>query len=235
MPEKKNKTDWINEKYSIWFVVVVGIFVTSLIIANIISVKLTQIGTLVFPVGVVIFPISYIFGDILTEVYGYSRARRVIWLGFLCNLLAVISIKVAQALPSASFWEGQDAFSMILGNTPRLLVASFLAYLIGEFANSFVLAKMKILTRGRWLWVRTIGSTLLGEGLDSMVFISIAFFGVIPNSSLVSAAITQWAIKSTYETIITPVTYLVVNHLKKVENVDFFDDKTDFNPLKIRS
>ncbi|MFC2064821.1 queuosine precursor transporter [Chloroflexota bacterium] len=233
MSEKKKKNNWINEKYSIWFVVVVGVFVTSLIIANIISVKLTQIGSLVFPVGVVIFPISYIFGDILTEVYGYSRARRVIWLGFLCNLLAVISIKAAQVLPPASFWEGQDAFSLILGNTPRLLIASFIAYLLGEFTNSYVLARMKIITKGKWLWARTIGSTLLGQGLDSLVFISIAFFGMIPNSSLVSAVITQWLIKSTYETIITPVTYLVVNFLKRVEKVDYYDDETDFNPLKI--
>lgn len=230
---ENKQVDWINEKYSIWFVIAAGIFITSLVVANIISVKLTQFGALVFPVGVVIFPVSYIFGDVLTEVYGFSRARRVIWLGFLCNLLAVLAIKAAQALPPASFWEGQNAFIDTLGNTPRLLFASFIAYLFGEFANSIVLAKMKIFTGGKYLWMRTIGSTLVGEGLDSLIFITVAFFGLIPTSSLVSSILTQWIIKSAYETVITPVTYLVVNFLKKKENLDFFDEKTNFNPLKI--
>lgn len=230
-----NKASWKDEKVSIWFVVIVGVFVTSLIIANIIAVKLGQIGSLVFPVGVVIFPISYIFGDVLTEVYGYSKARRVIWLGFLCNALAVIAIWVAQQIPPASFWGGQDAFVQILGYTPRLLAASFVAYLIGEFANSFVLAKMKIATKGRWLWMRTIGSTLVGEGLDSLVFITIAFIGTIPGAGILSAVLTQWIMKTVYETIITPVTYLVVNFLKKVEKVEVYDHDTNFNPVKLGS
>lgn len=230
---KEQKVEWLGEKYSIWFVIAVGIFITSLVVANIISVKLTEFGLLVFPVGVVIFPISYIFGDVLTEVYGYKKARRVIWLGFICNLLAVLAIKAAQALPPASFWEGQNAFATIMGNTPRLLIASFIAYLIGEFANSFVLAKMKIMTEGRWLWMRTIGSTLIGEGLDSLIFISIAFYGLIPTSGLLSSILTQWLIKSSYETVITPITYLVVNKLKKLEEEDAFDYQTDFNPFSI--
>jgi len=228
---KEQKVEWLGEKYSIWFVIAVGIFITSLVVANIISVKLTEFGLLVFPVGVVIFPISYIFGDVLTEVYGYKKARRVIWLGFICNLLAVLAIKAAQALPPASFWEGQNAFATIMGNTPRLLIASFIAYLIGEFANSFVLAKMKIMTEGRWLWMRTIGSTLIGEGLDSLI--SIAFYGLIPTSGLLSSILTQWLIKSSYETVITPITYLVVNKLKKLEEEDAFDYQTDFNPFSI--
>ena len=221
------------EKFSIWFVLCVTVFVTSLITANVISVKLIQMGGLVFPAGVVIFPISYIFGDVLTEVYGYQRARVVIWLGFICNLLAVAAIWLAQILPAASFWQGQDAFVQILGYTPRLLLASFLAYLLGEFANSFVLARLKIATAGKWLWLRTIGSTLVGEGLDSIVFISIAFAGTIPTNGLLTAIVTQWLIKSTYEAAATPLTYLVVNFLKRVEDLDVFDRTTDFNPLKI--
>jgi uncharacterized integral membrane protein (TIGR00697 family) len=155
-----------DERVSVWFVVIVALFVTSLITANIIAVKLVQVGAIVFPAGVVIFPLSYIFGDVLTEVYGYRRARLVIWLGFLCNLLTVTAIWIAQVLPAASFWQGQDAFVQILGYTPRLLLASFMAYLVGEFANSFVLAKMKIATSGKWLWTRTIGSTLVGQAFD---------------------------------------------------------------------
>jgi uncharacterized integral membrane protein (TIGR00697 family) len=218
---------------STWFVVVTAVFVTSLITANIIAVKLVSVAGLVFPAAVVIFPVSYIFGDILTEVYGYRRARQVIWLGFLCNLLAVIAIQIGQILPPAGFWGGQAAYQQILGYTPRLLAASFIAYLIGEFANSFVLAKMKIATRGRWLWTRTIGSTLVGEGLDSLVFISVAFWGAIPASGLASAILTQWLMKSVYEALVTPLTYLVVRFLKRKEGLDYFDYDTRFNPLKI--
>jgi queuosine precursor transporter len=224
-----------DEKVSVWFVVVVAVFVTSLITANIISVKLAEVAGIVFPVGVVIFPLSYIFGDVLTEVYGYRRARLVIWLGFLCNLLVVVAIVIAQLLPPASFWQGQEAFAEILGYSPRLLLASFLAYLVGEFANSFVLAKMKIATNGKMLWTRTIGSTLVGQALDSIVFISVAFWGTIPTVAMTSAITTQWLMKSIYEVIATPLTYLVVNKLKKVEGVDVYDRDTDFNPLKVAS
>jgi hypothetical protein len=224
-----------DERVSVWFVVIVAVFVTSLITANIIAVKLAQVGGIVFPAAVVIFPVSYIFGDVLTEVYGYRRARLVIWLGFLCNLLAVAAIWLAQVLPAASFWPGQSAFVQILGYTPRLLLASFLAYLLGEFANSFVLAKMKIATQGKWLWARTIGSTLVGEGFDSIIFITVAFAGSIPGAGLVSAIVTQWLLKSVYEALATPLTYGVVNFLKKVEGMDVFDRDTDFNPLKVAS
>jgi uncharacterized integral membrane protein (TIGR00697 family) len=137
--------------HSNWFVVIVAVFITSLITANIIAVKLVNVFGFILPAAVIIFPISYIFGDVLTEVYGYRQARKVIWVGFLCNLLAVIAIWIAQILPAASFWDGQGAYERILGYTPRLLIASFLAYLVGEFANSFVLAKMKIATQGRFL------------------------------------------------------------------------------------
>lgn len=146
---KKHDTTTREAKYSPWFFIIVAIFITCLITANITAVKLVSVFELVLPAGIVIFPISYIFGDVLTEVYGYHQARRVIWLGFFCNLIAVVAIWLGQVLPPASFWDGQKAYERILGYTPRLLVASFLAYLVGEFSNSFVLAKMKIATKGR--------------------------------------------------------------------------------------
>lgn len=220
--------------YSRWFVAIAAIFVTSLITANITAVKLISLGGIILPAAVVIFPISYIFGDVLTEVYGYRQARLVIWLGFACNLLAVIAIWLGEILPSASFWNGQPAYVQILGYTPRLLLASFIAYLVGEFANSFVLARMKIATKGHWLWTRTIGSTLVGEGLDSLFFISIAFFGTIPMNGLFSAIVAQWLFKSAYEAIATPLTYAAVNFLKRREGLDVFDYNTRFNPLTLR-
>lgn len=218
---------------SSWFVVITALFITSLISANIISAKLVRILGFVLPAGVIIFPVSYIVGDLLTEVYGYSRARQVIWLGFLCNALTVLAIWCAQILPPADFWKGQESYEQILGCTPRLLMASFVAYLAGEFANSFVLAKMKIITHGKWLWTRTIGSTLVGQGLDSFVFITLAFAGNIPAAGLVGIIATQWLVKSAYEAAATPLTYLVVGFLKDREGIDTFDYDTRFNPLAI--
>lgn len=223
----------INEKpaYSIWFVFIVSIFITCLITANISAVKLVEIFGFVLPAGTIIFPISYIFGDVLTEVYGYRQARRVIWLGFFCNFIVVVALWIGQILPPASFWDGQKAYERILGYTPRLLIASFLAYLVGEFANSFILAKMKIATQGRWLWTRTIGSTVVGEGLDSLVFVTLAFVGTIPMAALWLAILTQWFVKSVYEAAVTPLTYIAVNFLKRKEGLDIFDYDTRFNPF----
>jgi uncharacterized integral membrane protein (TIGR00697 family) len=220
-------------KYSHWFVIVVAVFVTCLITANIIAVKLVDLFGLILPAAIFIFPLSYITGDVLTEVYGYRQARKVIWLGFLCNVLVVVAIWIAQVLPAASFWDGQRAYERILGYTPRILMASFLAYLVGEFANSFVLAKLKIATQGRWLWMRTIGSTLVGQGLDSAVFIALAFAGTLPVQALTLAIVTQWLAKSAYEAAATPFTYLVVNFLKRREGMDTYDFETRFNPLLI--
>ena len=219
------------QRYSPWFVICVAVFITCLITSNIIAVKLFTILNFILPVAIIIFPISYILGDVLTEVYGYGQARRVIWLGFLCNLLAVLAIFVGNILPPASFWKGQTAYEQILGYTPRILVASFLAYLVGEFANSFVLAKMKIATRGRWLWSRTIGSTLVGQGFDSLVFITLAFVGTMPLGVLFWVVVAQWLTKSAYEAVVTPLTYLVVNFLKRKEGIDVYDYETKFNPL----
>jgi uncharacterized integral membrane protein (TIGR00697 family) len=221
------------QRYSPWFVIAVAVFITCLITANITAVKLVNVFGLLLPAAIVIFPVSYVFGDILTEVYGYRQARRVIWLGFLCNLIAVIAIWLGQVLPPASFWSGQAAYERILGYTPRLLLASFLAYLLGEFANAFVMAKMKIATKGRWLWSRTIGSTLIGEGLDSLVFMTIAFVGEIPATQLASAIVTQWLAKSAFEACVTPLTYAAVNFLKKREGLDVYDYDTRFNPLQL--
>jgi uncharacterized integral membrane protein (TIGR00697 family) len=221
------------EGYSPSFVVVVALFITALITANITAVKLLGVFGLVLPAGVLVFPVSYICGDVLTEVYGYGVARRVIWLGFFCNLLAVVAIYLGGILPAAPFWQDQQAYETILGYTPRLLVASFMAYLIGEFANSYVLAKMKVAMNGRWLWSRTIGSTLVGQALDSLVFIVLAFVGTIPLWAMISAIVAQWLVKSAYEALATPVTYLVVNRLKRTEGIDVYDHDTRFNPLLV--
>lgn len=224
-----------------WLPTITAVFVTSLIISNLIAVKLVSLGPFFLPAAIIIFPISYIFGDILTEVYGYARARQVIWIGFGCNLLAVIVIWVSIKLPPAPFWtmepwkdaeQAQQAYAAIFGFTPRLLLASFVAYLLGEFLNSFVLAKMKLITAGRHLWLRTITSTLVGQLVDSGVFISLAFFGTLPAKELGRLILTQWLIKSFYEAAITPLTYLIVNYLKKVEQVDYFDRYTKFTPWK---
>lgn len=208
-------------------------FVVALITANIIAVKLVDLGGFILPAAVIIFPISYIIGDVLTEVYGYRLARRVIWLGFAGNLFMVIAIWLGGRLPAASFWGDQAAYDTILGFTPRLLFASFIAYLAGEFLNSFVLAKMKIATNGRWLWSRTITSTLVGQLVDSALFISLAFAAILPPAEIIRLVITQWLFKSIYEAVATPFTYWVVNALKRAENEDFYDRETDFNPLKL--
>ncbi len=233
MQRKKRVDSGRTPQPSIWFVATVAVFITCLLIANITAVKLVSIFGLTVPAAIVIFPISYICGDVLTEVYGYQRARQVIWLAFGCNLLGVAAIWIGQILPGAAFWDAQAAYERILGFTPRLLVASFCAYLVGEFANSMVLAKLKILTQGRMLWMRTIGSTIVGEGLDSLIFITIAFFGIIPPAAILTAIITQWLFKVAYETLATPLTYAVVNFLKQQEGLDVFDRDTSFNPLTL--
>ena len=212
-------------------VIIAAIFTTCLITANIIAVKVISFGAVILPAAIVVFPLSYILGDILTEVYGYRWARRVIWLGFTCNLIFVIFIWVGQVLPPASFWKGQEAYETILGFTPRLLAASFCGYLAGEFVNSFVLAKMKVLTRGRWLWTRTIGSTIVGEGLDTAIFITLAFIGTPSFAAIM--ILYHWLVKTGIEAIATPLTYTVVNYLKRKEAIDTYDYETRFNPFLI--
>jgi uncharacterized integral membrane protein (TIGR00697 family) len=220
-------------RHSNWFLLVAALFVTSLIVSNIIAVKLIDVWGLILPAAVIIFPISYILGDVLTEVYGYSRARQVIWLGFLCNLFAVVAIAIAGALPSAGFWGGQEAYDTILGAVPRILVASFIAYLAGELVNAYVLARIKVAMEGRHLWVRTISSTLAGQLLDSAIFISIAFAGIMPLNVLLTAIVTQWLVKSAYEALATPLTYAVVGFLKRADHSDVYDRDLHFRPFAV--
>jgi uncharacterized integral membrane protein (TIGR00697 family) len=218
--------------------VVSSLFVTVLLTSNLVAVKLVAFGPLTLPAAVIVFPLSYLFGDVLTEVYGYSVTRRVIWLGFGCNLIFVLFILAAGALPGAAgAWDpnAQSAYERILGFTPRLLAASFVAYLAGEFLNSFLMARLKIATRGRWLWTRTIGSTLVGQGLDSAIFITGAFAGILPGNLLLRTILYQWAFKTTYEVVATPLTYAVINFLKRQERQDPFDIGTDFNPFRVAS
>lgn len=217
-----------------WLPLVTGLFVTVLVISNIIAVKLVTAGPLVVTAAIVLFPVSYILADVLTEVYGYAVARQVIWIGFLCNLVAVCAMTIGGLLPAAPFWQEQAAYDAILGFSARLLGASFLAYLGGEFLNAFVLAKLKLRTGGRHLWLRTVSSTLVGQALDSLVFVVVAFAGVLPPPALAVAALSQWAAKSLYEALATPLTYLVVGFLKRSEGVDHYDRGTRFNPLALR-
>ncbi|MFN0071109.1 MAG: queuosine precursor transporter [Chloroflexota bacterium] len=219
---------------SVALTVITALFVTVLITSNIVAVKLIEVGGFVLSAAIVIFPVSYIVGDVLTEVYGFARARRVIWLGFACNLIAGVAIMAAGALPPAAFWaDNQKAYDAILGVAPRILIASFAAYLVGEFANAVVLARMKVATEGRFLWARTIGSTIVGQGLDTVVFVSIAFMGIMPPDVLSMTIVNQWLAKTAYETVATPLTYLVVNWLKRVEDMDVYDRDTSFNPLAV--
>lgn len=211
---------------------ITAVFITCLITANIIAVKVISLGPVILIAAIFVFPFSYIFGDVLTEVYGYRRARKVIWLGFACNLIFVFFAWLGQILPPAPFWKDQEAYVAILGYTPRLLAASFLGYFAGEFTNSFILAKMKVLTRGRWLWSRTIGSTFVGQGLDTVIFITLAFIGT---PSFVPVLILyQWLAKVAIEAIATPLTYKIVNFLKVKEATDTYDYDTNFNPFAIR-
>jgi queuosine precursor transporter len=221
----------VTERLSWRFVAIAAFFVTALVVSNVIAVKLVEVSGRVFPAGLVVFPLSYLLGDVLTEVYGFRAARAVIWLGFACNLMAVLAIQAAMALPAAPFFGDDEAYDKILGTTWRLFLASLAAYLVGELVNSAVLARMKVATGGRFLWSRTIGSTVVGEGLDSAIFVTLAFAGT--GTPLVDPILTTWAIKVAYETAATPLTYALVNTLKRREGVDVFDRDTSFSPLPV--
>jgi uncharacterized integral membrane protein (TIGR00697 family) len=200
------------------------------------SIEVPVIGTVTFLSGVLFFPISYIFGDILTEVYGYGRDRRVVWAGFAALVFAsTMAAVVVHLPPSKSSFGNQAAIEAIFGNTPRIVVASIIAFLCGTFVNSYVLAKMKILTRGRWLWTRIVGSTLCGELVDSILFYIIAFYGRMPQAELVGLVVTQYALKSGWEIIAAPLTYRVVAFLKRAENEDYYDTATNFTPFSLKT
>ena len=217
---------------------VMAAFVTVLICSNLIGpAKIVQVdGWPAFGAGMIFFPISYVFGDVLTEVYGYARARRVIWAGFGGLAFASIMASVVVALPPAPFWKNQEAYEIAFGTTWRIAAASMIAYFCGEFANSYVLAKMKILTAGRWLWTRTIGSTIVGEAVDSALFYPLAFYnsGLMPNEVLPAIMVAQFVGKVGVEVIFTPVTYKVVGFLKRAEQEDYYDRQTDFSPFRLK-
>jgi queuosine precursor transporter len=221
---------------------VMAAFVTVLICSNLIGpAKIAQLdlpllGPVSFGAGVLFFPVSYVFGDILTEVYGYARSRRVIWAGFAGLMFAAVMASVVVALPPAPFWNNQSAYEIAFGSTWRIAAASLAAFVCGEFVNSFVLAKMKILTAGRWLWTRTIGSTLFGEGVDSLIFYPLAFWGsgLIPDDRLPQIMLVQFLSKVGVEVVFTPLTYIVVGWLKRAEREDYYDRDTDFNPFTLK-
>jgi uncharacterized integral membrane protein (TIGR00697 family) len=225
-----------------YFEFVMAAFVTVLICSNLIGpAKIAQVempwGPLVFGAGVLFFPISYVFGDILTEVYGYARARRVIWAGFAGLAFASFMAAVVVALPPAPFWQHQGAYEVAFGSTGRIVAASIFAYFCGEFVNSYVLARMKVLTAGKWLWSRTIGSTIAGEAVDSALFYPLAFYGsgIIPDDKLPLVMLSQFVAKVTVEVVLTPVTYKIVGWLKRAENEDYYDRQTDFNPFTLKA
>ena len=216
-----------------YFDLIMALFVAVLLISNVASSKIVDVGPFTFDGGTLLFPISYIFGDILTEVYGYRRSRRVIWAGFACAGLMAAVFALVGALPPAEGWENQEAYEAILGTTPRIVLGSLIAYFAGEFSNSYSLAKMKIWTQGRWLWTRTIGSTLVGEGVDTVLFVTIAFAGTMPWSLFWSIVVSNYVFKVGLEAVMTPVTYQITGYLKRTENEDVYDVDTDFNPFKL--
>jgi uncharacterized integral membrane protein (TIGR00697 family) len=215
---------------------VMAAFVTVLLCANLIGAsKVATLFGFTFGAGVLFFPISYIFGDILTEVYGYARSRRVVWAGFGALLFASVMSLVILAFPPAPGWPHQTAFETVFGNTWRIALASMFAYLCGEFCNSFVLAKMKVATEGRFLWLRTIGSTIVGEAVDSLIFYPLAFASVWPREQVIAVMMSNYALKVGWEVVNTPITYAVVNFLKKKESEDYFDRHTNFTPFSLKA
>ena len=232
-----------NKQYH-YYDFVMALFITVLLLSNLLSsAKIIDMKTslgpldLIFDAGTLVFPISYIFGDILTEVYGYKRARRVIWTGFAASIIMAFFVWLAGILPGEAEWAGyagQDAYDSILGGISGLVIASIIAYWAGEFSNSYVMAKMKIATEGRWLWVRTIGSTLVGQGFDTVIFFILATaLGVFPPEIFLSLVVTNYILKVGIEVLFTPATLKVINTLKRLENEDYYDHDTEFNPFKL--
>lgn len=224
-----------------YFDLVMAAFVTILLLSNVIgagkvaTVALPGIGAWPFGAGILFFPVSYVLGDVLTEVYGYARARRCIWTGFAALLFMAFMSWVVVALPPAGTWHGQGAYEAVFGQVPRIVLASIAAFWAGEFVNSVVLAKMKLWTEGRYLWTRTIGSTVVGQAVDSAIFYPLAFWGVWDSRTLVIVLLTQWALKVGWEALLTPFTYAIVGLLKRREGVDVYDVGTDFSPFQLKA
>ena len=218
--------------YSGLFVIIAMAYVTCLLISNLIAGKMWAVtDQITLPAAVVLFPVTYIFGDVFTEVYGFVRARLIIWMGFFCSFFAVAMYMLTIALPHPGFWGNQEAFAVVLGTTPRVFVASLIGYLFGEFSNSMILSRMKVATGGDRLWMRTIGSTIVGEAFDSFLFVTISFAGTMQVKQLVTMIVCQYLFKVIFEAVCTPLTYGVVGFLKKKENIDTFGYETSYSPF----
>ena len=226
---EKNNT---KNNYTKMFMILAIIYVTCLLLSNLVAGKMWAVTeSITLPAAVILFPVTYILGDVITEVYGFRKARTIIWLGFICSFFAVFVYLLTIALPHPGFWENQDAYAVVLGTTPRVAIASFAGYLFGEFSNSVILSKLKIKTKGKNLWLRTILSTVVGEGFDSVIFITISFWGTMENSVVLQMIMYQYLFKVAYEVIFTPGTYAVVNWFKKKESIDTFDNGVSYDVL----
>jgi queuosine precursor transporter len=236
---KAQRASQISERSFRYYDFVMAAFVAILLLSNIIGAAKPAAITIngeawTFGAGILFFPLGYVIGDILTEVYGYARARRVIWAGFAALIFMAFMSWVVVSLPPAPGWEGQAAYESVFGQVPRIVFASIVAFWAGEFVNSYVMARMKILTRGKYLWTRTIGSTFVGQGVDSLIFYPLAFAGVWSTQQVITVLFANWGLKVLWEVVLTPVTYAVVGWLKNKEGVDVFDDQTDFSPFKAK-
>lgn len=214
-----------------YFTFIGSFFVAVLLISNIAAQKLFAFGPFTFSGGILLFPVSYIFGDVLTEVYGYARSRQIIWAGLFSNILMAVFLWITTKLPPATGWPFQEQFATVLGLVPRIVIASIIAYWAGEISNSFVLAKIKVWMEGKMLWIRTISSTVVGQGVDTILFVLIGFWGIIPPNVIITTMWSGYLFKVMYEAIATPMTYAIVGWLKRAEGVDYYDRNTDFNPF----
>lgn len=224
----------MKKQVSVTFMLAGILFTTCLILSNILAVKIITIGNWAAPAGVLIFPLAYILNDVIAEVWGYQKARLIIWSGFAMNLLTVLFFSVSIAMPSAPFWQNQEAFQTIIGFTPRIVFASLTAYLAGSFLNAYVLSRMKVRSNGKFFGIRAVVSTLAGESIDSLLFIIIAFAGIFPMNALLTMVVTQTLLKTTYEIIILPVTTIVVTKVKRIEGIDTYDTAISYNPFVIK-
>lgn len=223
----------MNKTISPVYFILGSFFITSLLISNIIAGKLINIAGLTMTAGVILFPITYIIGNIITEVYGFIKSRLIIWVGFACNIFMVFVFMLAIELPSPSYWSHENSYELVLGTTPKIVIASLIAYLLGEFTNSVVLSKLKVITKGRWLWLRTICSSIAGEGLDTVIFITVVFHSIVPQNVLLQMIVFQYILKVSYQSIFTPVTYLVAKQIKTYENLDTYDFGVKYNPFRL--
>lgn len=210
------------------FACLMGLYITCLLLSNLVAGKMMAIGSVTLPAAVILFPVTYILCDVFTEVYGFRSARTVIWMGFSCSFFAVVVYMITIALPHPDFWGNQEAYEIVLGTTPRVFAASLVGYLFGEFSNSMVLSKLKVLTKGKKLWVRTIFSTVVGEAFDTVIFITISFWGTMETSVLLQMMLFQYLFKVCYEIVCTPLTYVVIRKIKNIENIDVYDTDTKY-------